>query len=259
MPLLSSLSKTYCDFIRQVILGSTNIFLECMVGKMHGMKTWWVFKESSISFHILSAHNTFHHVSTIAYGMVSCSSSFPATWSLHQWHLLSKTHLPMQETKKTQVQSPGWEESLEEEKATRLSILAWEIPWAEKPGGLQSRGPPRVRHNWVTEHILLVKKKNVYICIFFFKSVFILSLHLVRFIWREFFSSIFISLKTVIRDNFMFCVYPLSKCRLTLRVWCLVRQLCSFSFPNLSLSLSQTLTVSVQTYLKFIIICSILF
>ena len=102
------------------------------------------------------------------------------------------------------------------------------------------------------------KKKNVYMH-FFFKSVFILSLHLVRFIWREFFSSIFISLKTVIRDNFMFCVYPLSKCRLTLRVRCLVRQLCSFSFPNLSLSLSQTLTVSVQTYLKFIIICSILF
>ena len=61
----------------------------------------------------------------------------------------------------------------------------------------------------------------------------------------------------------MFCVCLLSKCRLTLRVWCLVRQLCSFSFPNLnslpSLSLSQTLTVSVQTYLKFIIIRSILF
>ena len=31
---------------------------------------------------------------------------------------------------------PEWERSLEEEMATHSSILAWEIPWAEKPGGL---------------------------------------------------------------------------------------------------------------------------
>ena len=33
-----------------------------------------------------------------------------------------------------------------------LSILAWRIPWTEEPGGLQSMGPQRVRHNWATEH-----------------------------------------------------------------------------------------------------------
>ena len=38
----------------------------------------------------------------------------------------------------TWVQSLGWEESLEEGKATQSSILAWEIPWTEEPGGLQS-------------------------------------------------------------------------------------------------------------------------
>ena len=32
--------------------------------------------------------------------------------------------------------------------ATHSSILAWRIPWTEKPGGLQSTGPQRVRHNW---------------------------------------------------------------------------------------------------------------
>ena len=36
--------------------------------------------------------------------------------------------------------------TLEEEMATRSSILGWEIPWTEKPGGLQSMGSRRVRH-----------------------------------------------------------------------------------------------------------------
>ena len=36
---------------------------------------------------------------------------------------------------------------LEKEMATHSSILAWEIPWAEEPGGLQSMGPQRVGHD----------------------------------------------------------------------------------------------------------------
>ena len=39
-----------------------------------------------------------------------------------------------------QVQSLGWEDPLEKEMATHSSILAWEIPWTERPGGLQSMG-----------------------------------------------------------------------------------------------------------------------
>ena len=39
-----------------------------------------------------------------------------------------------------QVRSLGWEDSLEEETATHLSILAWEIPWTAEPAGLQSMG-----------------------------------------------------------------------------------------------------------------------
>ena len=54
-------------------------------------------------------------------------------------------HLPaMQET---WVQSLGCEDPLEKEMATHSSTHAWKIPWMEKPGGLQSMGSQRVRHD----------------------------------------------------------------------------------------------------------------
>ena len=40
----------------------------------------------------------------------------------------------------TRVRSLGWEDLLEKETATHSSILAWETPWTEEPGGLQSMG-----------------------------------------------------------------------------------------------------------------------
>ena len=46
----------------------------------------------------------------------------------------------------TQVQSLGWEGPLEGKMASHSRILAWEIPWTEKPGGLQS-----IRHDLVTK------------------------------------------------------------------------------------------------------------
>ena len=46
-----------------------------------------------------------------------------------------------------QVQLLGQEDTLEEEMATHSSILAWETPWTEKPGGLQSLGFQRVEHD----------------------------------------------------------------------------------------------------------------
>ena len=41
----------------------------------------------------------------------------------------------------------GWEDPLEKGMATHSSILAWTIPWTEEPGGLQSMGSQRVRHD----------------------------------------------------------------------------------------------------------------
>ena len=50
----------------------------------------------------------------------------------------------MQETR---VQSLGWEDLLEKEMVAHSSILAWEAPWTEEPGGLQSRGSQKAGHD----------------------------------------------------------------------------------------------------------------
>ena len=47
----------------------------------------------------------------------------------------------------TRVQSLGQEDLLEKVMATHSSSLAWEIPWTEEPGRLQSMGLQRVGHN----------------------------------------------------------------------------------------------------------------
>ena len=45
----------------------------------------------------------------------------------------------------------SWEDPLEKETATHSGILAWEIPWTEEPGGLQSMGSQRVGHDLATK------------------------------------------------------------------------------------------------------------
>ena len=45
----------------------------------------------------------------------------------------------------TWVQSLGWEGPLEKRMDTHSSVLAWRIPWREKPGGIQSLGLHRLR------------------------------------------------------------------------------------------------------------------
>ena len=49
------------------------------------------------------------------------------------------------------VRSRGQQDYLEKDRAAQSSIHAWEIPWTEEPGGLQSTGSQRVRHNLVTK------------------------------------------------------------------------------------------------------------
>ena len=57
----------------------------------------------------------------------------------------------MKELQETPAQSLGQEDPLEEGMATHSSILAWETPQTEAPGGLQSVGLPRVRHDLETK------------------------------------------------------------------------------------------------------------
>ena len=54
----------------------------------------------------------------------------------------------MQETR---VLSLNWEDPLEKELTVHSSILPWEIPWTEEPGGLQSMGLQRVAHDLETK------------------------------------------------------------------------------------------------------------
>ena len=56
-----------------------------------------------------------------------------------------------------QVRSLGCEDPLEEEMATCSSILARIIPWTEEPGGLQSMGSQKVRHDLAAKQ----QKQNI--------------------------------------------------------------------------------------------------
>ena len=58
---------------------------------------------------------------------------------------------PMWETR---VRSLGREDPMEKEMAIHSSILAWRIPWTEKPSRLQSTGLQRVGHYWATSPYL---------------------------------------------------------------------------------------------------------
>ena len=53
---------------------------------------------------------------------------------------MAQTVKGMPAMQETQVRSLSWEDPLEKEMATQSSILAWEIPCTEEPGGLQSMG-----------------------------------------------------------------------------------------------------------------------
>ena len=55
---------------------------------------------------------------------------------------------------KMRVRSLGQEDPLEKEIATHSSILAWEIPWMEESGGLESMALQRIRHNLATKQQL---------------------------------------------------------------------------------------------------------
>ena len=55
-----------------------------------------------------------------------------------------KDLVPMRET---QIRSLGQEDPLEEKMAIHSSVLAWEFPWTEEPGRLQSVGSQRVGHD----------------------------------------------------------------------------------------------------------------
>ena len=113
-------------------------------------------------------HNTHTHTHTLTPLRIMQSGSFKDTRDictltlLHKWAfqvaLVAKN--PHQVKNSCQCRRHKWNRfdlwvgkiPLEEEMATHSSILAWTIPRTEEPGGWQSMGSQRVRHDWVTEH-----------------------------------------------------------------------------------------------------------
>ena len=69
--------------------------------------------------------------------------TFKYTWA----SLVAQMVKNLPAMQETQVQSLGQEDPLEGGMAIHFSILAWRIPWTEEPGGLQSKGTQRVRHD----------------------------------------------------------------------------------------------------------------
>ena len=86
-------------------------------------------------------------IMALAIGSFQVGSCVPLTYFLLVFeHLLTLKNLP--EMQEIWIWSLGQEDPLEKEMATLSSILAWEIPWTEEPGGLHFMGPQRVRHDW---------------------------------------------------------------------------------------------------------------
>ena len=75
------------------------------------------------------------------------STSFPSFSGLFWATLVVQIVKNPSAVQEIWVQSLGWEDSLEKVMATHSSILAWKIPWTEKPGGLQSMGSQRAGHD----------------------------------------------------------------------------------------------------------------
>ena len=66
-----------------------------------------------------------------------------------------------------QVNFLGREDPLEKEMATHFSILAWEIPWTEEPGGLKSMGVAK------SQTLLSDKQQRQYVCVYVHACVYI--------------------------------------------------------------------------------------
>ena len=69
------------------------------------------------------------------------------SYALDRASLVAQTIKNPPAMQKTWVRSLGQEDPLEKGMVTHTSVLAWRIPWIEEPGGLQSTGSQKVRHN----------------------------------------------------------------------------------------------------------------
>ena len=80
-------------------------------------------------------------------GYEASTENMSAGLMIHWASLLTQMVKNLPAMQETHVRSLAREDPLEEGMATHSSILAWRIPWTQEPGGLQSTGSQRVRHD----------------------------------------------------------------------------------------------------------------
>ena len=108
-----------------------------------GLPTMWETRVQSLGGKDLLKKGMAAHSSILA-----SPSSHPEKGSRKYWASLVAQRLKrLPVTQETRVQSLGGKDPLEKGMATHSSTLAWRIPWTEEPGGLQSMGSQRVRHD----------------------------------------------------------------------------------------------------------------
>ena len=107
---------------------------------------WAQLKFCGQSWHSGPLNNSRVELRRSIYARVFFNSKYYST-GLPRW-LSGKEPTCQCKRPKTWVWSPGGEDTLEKGMATHSCILAWRIPWTEKPGRLQSMGVQRVRHDW---------------------------------------------------------------------------------------------------------------
>ena len=155
--LASWLNTKKFSFKRTFTIGSWTISLS----KLFLIWTWKLVLYSKISTSFAYSGYDITHDTELLKNLPFCPDLnlllfdlLPLNW----WASLVAQRLkclpPMRETR---VRSLGQEDPLEKEMAVHSSILAWRIPWTEKPSRLQSTGSQRVGHDWATSPHLTIK------------------------------------------------------------------------------------------------------
>ena len=113
---------------RKCAIFNTILFSTCLAQLEHSFcpKSFWEFPIPYLLWPVSSQNEEIHYFFLNFY----MAKNLPTMQETHVWSL-------------------DWEDPLEKGTATHSSILVWGIPQTEEPGGLQSMGSQRVRHDWV--------------------------------------------------------------------------------------------------------------
>ena len=113
----------------------------------------------------------------ISFSKACCD--YPIFWTtcLNEWHfgvlcqlgasLVAWSVKNLLTVQETWVWSLGREDPLEKQMANQSRILAWKIPWTEKPGRLRFMRSQRVRHDWVTNAVTFLPASHFHLSIGF--------------------------------------------------------------------------------------------